>query len=50
MIIYEAVRTIADTVPHLHRTPAGELLRWSGRAFRPDWKYTPEQCRTLARW
>ncbi|MFD5563477.1 hypothetical protein [Kitasatospora griseola] len=50
MIIYGPVRTIADTVPHLHRTLAGELLRWSARAFRPDWEYTPEQCRTLARW
>ncbi|MER7705456.1 terminase [Kitasatospora sp. NPDC097605] len=49
-ITYEPVRTIADTVPHPHRTLAGELLRWSAYAFRPDWKYTPEQCRILARW
>ncbi|GGQ88955.1 hypothetical protein [Kitasatospora griseola] len=50
MIIYGPVRTIADTVPHLHRTLAGELLRWSARAFRLDWTYTPEQCRILACW
>ncbi|WP_282203692.1 hypothetical protein [Kitasatospora fiedleri] len=40
-ITYEPVRTIPDTVPHPHRTLAGELLRWSAHAFRPDWKYTP---------
>ncbi|MFF0393263.1 hypothetical protein ACFYS8_31885 [Kitasatospora sp. NPDC004615] len=49
-LIYEPLRTIPDTVPHPHRTLAGELLRWSAPAFRPDWKYTPEQCRILARW
>lgn len=47
---YEPVRTVFDTVPHPHRTLAGELLRWSAHAFRPDWKYTPEQVRILARW
>ncbi|MFG2692021.1 hypothetical protein [Kitasatospora sp. NPDC048407] len=39
MIIYQPVRTIPDDVPHPHRTLAGELLRWSAHAFRPDWKF-----------
>ncbi|MFJ7909035.1 hypothetical protein [Kitasatospora sp. NPDC096204] len=49
-LTYDPVRTIPDTVPHPHRTLAGELLRWSAHAFRPDFKFTPEQCRILARW
>ncbi|MFF8774513.1 phage portal protein [Kitasatospora sp. NPDC015120] len=47
---YEPIRTVLDDVPHPHRTLAGEPLRWSAHTFRPDWKYTPEQCRILARW
>lgn len=33
------MRTLPDEIPHPHRTLAGELLRWSTRAFRPGWKY-----------